>query len=74
MLAEQCFLSSEADAAAFASDEGCKTVARTYYEAICEYFGNNAHHGLTQKKRGRTSVRPRGIFARSEAIHKPGSV
>ena len=39
VLAEQCFLSSEADAAAFASDEGCKTVARTYYEAICEYFG-----------------------------------
>lgn len=39
VLAEQCFLSSQADAEAFASDEGCKVVARAYYEAICEYFG-----------------------------------
>ena len=39
VLAEQCFLSNQADAEAFASSDGCKVVARAYYEAICEYFG-----------------------------------
>lgn len=39
VLAEQCFLSNEGDAAAFASEEGCKAVAHAYYKAICEYFG-----------------------------------
>lgn len=39
VLAEQCFVTSEADVANFGSDEGCKKAARVYYEAICEYFG-----------------------------------
>ena len=39
VLAEQCFVTSEADVANFGSDEGCKEAARIYYEAICEYFG-----------------------------------
>ena len=39
VLAEQCFVTNEAAAARFGSEEGCKTVARAYYEAICAYFG-----------------------------------
>ena len=39
VLAEQCFVTSEEDVAQFGSEEGCKTVARAYYEAICAYFG-----------------------------------
>ena len=39
VLAEQCFVTSEEDVAQFGSEEGCKTVARVYYEAICAYFG-----------------------------------
>lgn len=39
VLAEQCFVTSEEDIAQFGSEEGCKTVARAYYEAICAYFG-----------------------------------
>lgn len=39
VLAEQCFVTSEADVAEFGSEEGCKRVARVYYEAICTYFG-----------------------------------
>ena len=39
VLAEQCFVTSEEDVAQFGSEEGCKTVARVYYEAICVYFG-----------------------------------
>ena len=39
VLAEQCFVTNEADAARFGSEEGCKKAARIYYEAICEYFG-----------------------------------
>ena len=39
VLAEQCFVTSEEDIAQFGSEEGCKTVARVYYEAICAYFG-----------------------------------
>lgn len=38
VLAEQCFVTNEADAAAFAGEDGCKAAARLYYEAICEYF------------------------------------
>ena len=38
VLAEQCFVTSEEDVAQFGSEEGCKTVARVYYEAICAYF------------------------------------
>lgn len=41
VLAEQCFVTSEEDVAQFGSEEGCKTVARTYYEAICAYFGTH---------------------------------
>lgn len=39
VLAEQCFVTSEADVAQFGSEEGCKKTARIYYEAICAYFG-----------------------------------
>ena len=39
VLAEQCFVTSEEDVAQFGSEEGCKTVACVYYEAICAYFG-----------------------------------
>ena len=39
VLAEQCFVTSEEDVAQFGSEEGCKTVARVYYEAVCAYFG-----------------------------------
>ena len=39
VLAEQCFVTSETDVAQFGSEDGCKKVARAYYEAICEYFG-----------------------------------
>lgn len=39
VLAEQCFVTSEEDVAQFGSEEGCKTVARVYYKAICAYFG-----------------------------------
>ena len=39
VLAEQCFLTSESDTAAWASAEGCQRAARVYYEAICAYFG-----------------------------------
>ncbi len=39
VLAEQCFVTSEADVAQFGDDAGCARVARIYYEAICAYFG-----------------------------------
>ena len=39
VLAEQCFVTNEADVEQFGSDEGCKKTARVYYEAICAYFG-----------------------------------
>lgn len=38
VLAEQCFVTSEADVARFGSEEGCRRTARAYYEAICAYF------------------------------------
>lgn len=38
VLAEQCFVTSEADVAQFGNAEGCQKVARAYYEAICTYF------------------------------------
>ena len=39
VLAEQCFVTSEEDVARFGSEDGCKAVARIYYESICAYFG-----------------------------------
>ena len=39
VLAEQCFVTSRSDVERFGSEEGCKTTARIYYEAICTYFG-----------------------------------
>ena len=39
VLAEQCFVTSEADVAQFGDEAGCQRVARVYYEAICAYFG-----------------------------------
>ena len=39
VLAEQCFVTNAEDVERFGSEEGCKTVARIYYEAICAYFG-----------------------------------
>lgn len=38
VLAEQCFVTSEADVAQFGSEDGCKRTARAYYEAVCAYF------------------------------------
>ena len=38
VLAEQCFVTSEEDVARFGSEDGCKAVARIYYEAICAYL------------------------------------
>ena len=38
VLAEQCFVTSDADVAQFGSENGCKRTARAYYEAICAYF------------------------------------
>ena len=39
VLSEQCFVTNAEDVERFGSEEGCKTVARIYYEAICTYFG-----------------------------------
>ena len=39
VLAEQCFVTNAEDVKRFGSEEGCKAVARIYYEAICAYFG-----------------------------------
>lgn len=39
VLAEQCFVTSQADVEQFGSESGCKRTARAYYEAICAYFG-----------------------------------
>lgn len=39
VLAEQCFVTNEEDVERFGSEQGCRTVARVYYEAICAYFG-----------------------------------
>ena len=39
VLAEQCFVTNNEDVEHFGSEQGCKTVARIYYEAICTYFG-----------------------------------
>ena len=39
VLAEQCFVTNAEDVEHFGSEQGCKTVARIYYEAICTYFG-----------------------------------
>ena len=39
VLSEQCFVTNAKDVERFGSEEGCKTVARIYYEAICAYFG-----------------------------------
>lgn len=38
VLVEQCFVTCEADVAAFGTEEGCRTAARCYYRAICTYF------------------------------------
>ena len=39
VLAEQCFVTNDEDVEHFGSEQGCKVVARIYYEAICTYFG-----------------------------------
>ena len=39
VLAEQCFVTNTEDVKRFGREEGCKAVARIYYEAICAYFG-----------------------------------
>lgn len=38
VLVEEFFLTNSADAAAYAGEEGCRTAAQIYYEAICAYF------------------------------------
>lgn len=42
VLAEQCFLTNAADAAAFASADGCQTAAQIYYNAICAWWDQQA--------------------------------
>ena len=37
VLLEQCFVTNEADVAAFGRDDGCKKAAQAYYQAICKY-------------------------------------
>lgn len=39
VLVEQCFVTNVEDVERFGSEQGCKEVARVYYEAICSYFG-----------------------------------
>lgn len=39
VLAEQCFVTNDEDVEHFGSEQGCRTVARVYYETICAYFG-----------------------------------
>lgn len=41
VLAEQCFVTNAGDVDAFGDEDGCKLVARVYYEAICAYFGTD---------------------------------
>lgn len=38
VLAEQCFVTSSEDLAAFGGEEGCRRAAECYYRAICAYF------------------------------------
>lgn len=42
VLAEQCFITNQADYAAFASPEGCRAAAACYYRAIRQFFGLSA--------------------------------
>ena len=44
VLAEQCFVTNAEDVDRFGSEDGCKKVARIYYEAICAYFGTEPLH------------------------------
>jgi N-acetylmuramoyl-L-alanine amidase len=39
VLAEQCFVTSEADVDQFGDEDGCALTAQVYYQAICAYFG-----------------------------------
>lgn len=41
VLAEQCFITNEADLAVFGTPEGCEKAAGCYYRAIRSYFGLN---------------------------------
>lgn len=38
VLIEQCFISNPQDVQQFASEEGCRIAAQSYYKAICAYF------------------------------------
>ncbi|MFV0351384.1 MAG: N-acetylmuramoyl-L-alanine amidase [Oscillospiraceae bacterium] len=38
VLIEQCFISNPQDVRQFASEEGCRAAAQSYYKAICAYF------------------------------------
>ena len=38
MLAEQCFITSPEDVAAFGDEAGRQARAQIYYEAICEWY------------------------------------
>ena len=38
VLAEQCFITNQADVEAFGTEEGCKNAAAAYYRAICRYW------------------------------------
>lgn len=39
VLAEQCFVTNQQDVALFGTQEGCKTAAEAYYQAILRYLG-----------------------------------
>lgn len=38
VLAEQCFVTNQEDAAEFGSEKGCQIAAEAYYKAICKYL------------------------------------
>lgn len=39
VLAEQCFVTNSTDVEKFGTQAGCEAAAKSYYLAICEYFG-----------------------------------
>lgn len=41
VLVEQCFITNAADVEQFGAEDGCKTAAEAYYQAICAYLEQN---------------------------------
>ena len=50
VLAEQCFVTSPADTAAFGDEDGCRTAAGIYYDAICSWYEANAAGGESDSR------------------------